>query len=292
MARAAVRAKQAQQAQAQAAVKPSRKQRKHASGGNPNQNLFFMRLRRRQKWVFLALAIIFAVSFVALGVGSGNGNSLQQTVSSWFTSWFGNNDPVAKAQGEIKSDPAKGYKDLAAAYVTKQDLPNAIIALKQYLAIKKKDSAQWTALGNYEATQAGTYGADYQQVQQAALYQSPGTIFQPTGTNAGVLGTNSIDEYYQQHNQALSAPFYQAALTGYNNSVTDYRNAAKYAQGTEARTAAEYALATAAQNAGQPKVALHALQRYVALVPNSPLLSQIEAQCKQLGGSCKPTSSK
>src|ERR1700758_5221371 len=156
MARAAVRAKQMQQAQAQAALKPSRKQRKHASGGNPNQDLFFMRLRRRQKWVFLALAIIFAISFAALGVGSGNGNGLQ----SMFNSILGNGgNPVAKAQAEVKTNPAKGYKDLADAYVTKNDLPNAITALQSYLALKpkKKDWQTWEQLAGYESQQAGTY---------------------------------------------------------------------------------------------------------------------------------------
>ena len=90
MARAAVRAKQAQQAQARAAVKPSGK-RKHASGGNPNQDLFFSRLRRRQKWVFLVLAIVFALSFAALGVGSGNGGGLEQMYNGIFG---GNGDSV------------------------------------------------------------------------------------------------------------------------------------------------------------------------------------------------------
>src|SRR4051794_1565282 len=162
MARAAVKAKQAQQAQAQAAAKPSRKQRKHASGGNPNQDLFFMRLRRRQKWVFLALIIIFAVSFVFLGVGSGSGAGLQDMYNGLFG---GGGDAVGKAQGEIKTDPAKGYKDLANAYVTKNDLANAITAMQSYLALKgkKTESAAWTQLGGYERTQADTTAGQYQQ---------------------------------------------------------------------------------------------------------------------------------
>src|SRR5438270_8092471 len=106
MARAAVRAKQAQAAQAQAASKP-RRDRKHASGGNPNQDLFFMRLRRKQRWVFLGLAVLFAVSFTLLGVGSGTGGGLTQL---WNSILGNSSDAVSKAQGEIKTDPAKGYK--------------------------------------------------------------------------------------------------------------------------------------------------------------------------------------
>src|SRR5579871_120893 len=135
MARAAVKAKQAQQAQAQVAVKP-RKQRKHASGGNPNQDLFFMRLRRKQKWVFIGLAVVFAISFAALGVGTGNGAGLDQI----YQSILGGNDPVGSAKAEIKAHPAKGYKDIANAYVTKNDLTDAMTAMESYLKYRKKDS--------------------------------------------------------------------------------------------------------------------------------------------------------
>jgi tetratricopeptide (TPR) repeat protein len=284
MARAAVRAKQAQAAQAQAAAKPSRKQRKHASGGNPNQDLFFMRLRRRQKWVFLALAIVFAVSFVALGVGSGSGGGLQDMYNGLFG---GGGDAVAKAQGEIKTDPAKGYQDLANAYVTKNDLAGAIAAMQSFVALKgkKTDSSAWTQLGGYEKTQADTYAGWYQQVLQASAIQSPGSLFDPTGSLKTALGTNPIDLYYSQQNNALSAPLYQKAVVGYQSSLTDFQNAAKYAKPAD-RADAEQLVANAAQLAGDTKAALHAWQRYVALSPNSPNLTQIAALCKQLGGSC------
>jgi hypothetical protein len=286
MARAAVRAKQAQAAQAQAAVKPSRKQRKHASGGNPNQDLFFTRLRRRQKWVFLALAAIFAVSFVALGVGSGNGSGLQDM----FNSILGNGgNPVAQAQSEIKTNPAKGYMDLADAYITKNDLTNAIGALTTYVGLDKgkTDSNAWAQLGGYQKQQGDTAASQYQQVLQAAAIQSPGSIFAPTGPLASQLGTNPIDQYYSTKNQALSGPLYQKAIAAYNASLTDFQNAAKYAKGTT-RADAWLAVYSAAQLVGNNKVALKSLQRYVALSPNSPNLKQIEAQCTKLHGSCVP----
>jgi tetratricopeptide (TPR) repeat protein len=286
MARAAVRAKQAQKAQAQAAVTPSRKQRKHASGGNPNQDLFFMRLRRKQKWVFLALAIIFAVSFVALGVGSGSGGGLEQIYQGLLG---GGGDAVAKAKDEIKTDPAKGYKALADAYVTKNDLTDAIAALNSYLALKKgkTDSNAWAQLGGYEKQQGDTFAQQYQQVLQATQLQSPGSIFQPTGALGTQLGTNPIDQYYSTKNQNLSTPLYQQAIAGYNSSLTAFQNAAKYATAAN-RPAALLGVFSAAQLAGNTKVALRALQRYVDATPNSPNLKQIEAQCKQLGGSCVP----
>ena len=60
MARAAVKAKQAQRAKT--APKPHGR-RKHSGGGNPNQELFFTRLRTHAKWVYVLLAVLFAVTF-------------------------------------------------------------------------------------------------------------------------------------------------------------------------------------------------------------------------------------
>jgi tetratricopeptide (TPR) repeat protein len=284
MARAAVRAKQAQAAQAQATVKPSRKQRKHASGGNPNQDLFFSKLRRQMKWVYVALIIIFAVSFVFIGVGSGSGGGLDQLYQGIFG---GNGDAVGKAKAEIKTNPAKGYKDLANAYVTNNDLTAAIGAMHSYLNIKKKDSNGWAQLGGYEKQQGDTAAAQYQQILQASQLESPGTIFQPTGALGAQLGSNPIEQYYTQKNQALSGPLYQQAITAYNSSLTDFQKAAKYATRAN-RADAVLGVYSAAQVVGNKKVALRALQRYVKLAPNSPNLKDLEAQCKQLGGSCTP----
>ena len=282
MARAAVRAKQAQAAQAQAAAKPSRKQRKHAAGGNPNQDLFFSRLRRKQKWVFAALAIVFAISFVFLGVGSGSGSGLQGLYNSILGT---GTDAVGQAKGEIKTNPKKGYQDLANAYVTKSDLTDAVNALGSYLVLKPRDSAVWSQLGGYQKQIGDTAAAQYQQVLQASQIQSPGSIFQPTGALAGQLGSNPIDNYYSQQNQALSQPLLQKAITAYKGSLTAFQKAAKYATGT---TRADMVLlvAQSAQLAGNTKAELAALQRYVQLAPNSPNIKQIEAQCTTLGGSC------
>ncbi len=289
MARAAVRAKQAQRAQAQATVKPSRKQRKHASGGNPNQDLFFMRLRRKQKWVFLGLAIVFAISFTALGVGSGNGNDLEQSVISFFERIFGGGDAVSQAQGEIKSNPVKGYKDLATAYVKQGNTTGAIGALQSYLAIKKKDAVTWAQLSGYEKTQGDNYLTQYRNLLAAAALESPGTGFVPSGPLATQLGTNPIDQFYSQHNQQLSTPLYQNAIAAYGAALTDMQNAAKYATRAELPGFVQ-GVATAAQNAGQTKVALKAWKRYLELVPDSPNRASIEGFCKQqLGGSCAPS---
>ena len=165
MARAAVRAKQAQQAQAQAAANPSRKQRKHASGGNPNQDLFFMRLRRRQKWVFLALAVVFAVSFVALGVGSGSGAGLSELYNRHLR-----RRRRRRREGESRDQDQsdQGLQGSRERVRDERDLTSAISALQTYVAIKKKDAVVWAQLGGYEHSRAQKYATEYQNVLQAS----------------------------------------------------------------------------------------------------------------------------
>jgi len=288
MARAAVKAKQAQAAQAQAAAKPSRKQRKHASGGNPNQDLFFMRLRRKQKWVFLGLAVVFAISFTALGVGSGSGGGLEQI---WNSILGGGSDAVGQAQAEIKTNPAKGYRDLAIAYQSKNDLTDAIGAMQSYLKIKKTDPAGWEQIGGYERQQGDTASGYYQQALQASQLQSPGSVIQPTGTLATQLGTNPIDQFYSTQNQNVTNPLLQQVIQGYDGALTDYQNAAKYSP-RATRAQLELTVYNIAQLAGNTKAALRSLQHYVQLAPHAQNVKQVESLCKQLGGACVPTHKK
>ena len=293
MARAAVKAKQAQQAQAQAATKPSRKQRKHASGGNPNQDLFFTRLRRRQRWVFLGLAILFAISFAALGVGSGGSGGLSGIYSGIFGS---SNDPVSKAQAEIKAAKTidasvKGYTALANAYIAKGDIFAAISTLKTGIGIKKSDYRLLSQLAAVEKQEADAYALQYQQLQQNAQVLSPGTIVQPSGAFAGQLGTNPIDQYYSQQNSVQSTQAYTNAVNDYKDSLSSYQSAAKYAP-RSSRGSAEIAVANAARLTGNKPAELHALQKYVEFYPHAPGLSGIEKTCKSLGGTCAPKSHK
>lgn len=289
MARAAVKAKQAQTAQAQVAVKPSRKQRKHASGGNPNQDLFFQRLRRKQKWVFFGLALVFAISFILLGVGSGNGSGLQQMINGLGI--FGNgNDPIAAAQKDVKAGKAIGYKELADAYTSQNNPTLAISSLETYLRLKKKDSAGWAQLAQLEKSQAEKAAGDYQQVQQAMSLEAPGSIFQPSGPLASKLGTNPVDEYYRQQLQGQLSELYKTVTTAYGRSLDGYKQAAKFADPQNALL--YYEVYLAAQKTGSTKDELFGLKKYVELNPTTPNLKQIEAICKSLKGSCVPKTTK
>ena len=197
MARAAVKAKQAQKKAAQPAKAAPRRQgrRKHAGGGNQNQQLFFMRLRRKAKLAYLVLAVLFAITFAFLGVGSGTNGGLDQLFSGINIFSHGGN-PVSKAQKEIKDHPkvAKGYRDLATAYEGKGDTANAISALQQYTTQKPKDAAAWSELGGLQLSQAQAYRAGYEAALQDRQLAAPSASFLPTGKLGQGIGTNPLEQ--------------------------------------------------------------------------------------------------
>jgi tetratricopeptide (TPR) repeat protein len=276
VARAAVKAKQQAKAKAQPA-KPARARgrRGHSGGGNPNQQLFFMRLRRGQKWLYLVLAIVFAATFAGVGVGSGSGG-LDQLYTGLFG---GGGNPVAKANGEIKKNPAKGYRDLATAYETKSDTANAIIALNSYLGLKKKDANAWAELGGLEETQARTYATQYQQAQQAAQLANPSAPFQPGGTLGQAFATNPVYESASNQASSQTTQLYQQATTALNTALGAYQKSAAL----QPRSAtAQQLLAEAASQSGNTTVELAAWKRYLQLYRNSPLRAKIEQRIKQL----------
>lgn len=274
MARAAVRAKQLEKAKAQPTKSRGRK-RRHSGGGNPNQELFFVKLRRGNKWLYGFLAAVFALTFVGVGVGSGTGG-LQQLYSGLFGT---GGNPVSKAQGEIKDNPAKGYRDLATAYETTGRNVLAAAALKNYLHLKKTDANSWAELGGLELTQAQKYTTQYSSAQSSAQLADPSAPFLPGGTLATAVGTNVAYQTASQAASTKASGLYTKALTALNGSVSDYQHATKNAPHNA--TFFEE-LATSAANAGNYKVAIAADQKYLKLLPHSPLKKQIEAQIKAM----------
>jgi hypothetical protein len=275
VARAAVRAKQLEKANAQPAKSRRGRKRRHAGGGNPNQELFFVKLRRGNKWLYGFLAAVFAVTFVGVGVGSGSGGLSQL----WSGIIGSGGNPVSKAQGEIKSDPAKGYRDLATAYEENSQNVLAAAALQNYLKVRKTDANSWAELGGLQLTQAQKYTSQYSNAQQAAQTVDPSAPFQPAGTLATAVGTNAAYQAASQNASTRTSTLYSKALAALNGSVSSYQHATKSAP----KNATFYEeLATAAENAGNSKVAIGALQTYLKLVPNSPLKKQLKTQIASL----------
>jgi tetratricopeptide (TPR) repeat protein len=288
MARAAVKAKQQATAKAQAAARArQRGRRKHSGGGNPNQELFFVRLRRHQKWIYAVLAVVFGLSFVLVGVGSGGGGGLSELYNGIFGG--GGGTSISKAQDEIKTNPTKGYRDLATAYEQKGQNGQAIVALQTYLAVNKLDAATWGELGGLQLSQGSKYGAQFQSAQQAAQAADPSASFLPGGTLGSAVGQNPTYTGASQQAAARTSALYQKATSAYAAAVTAYQ---KVTQIKPRDATAWEELATAAANAGNTKVELSALRHYLKVYPASPLRRQIEKQIKQLSATTSTSTPK
>jgi tetratricopeptide (TPR) repeat protein len=283
MARAAVKAKQAQKKAAQPAKAPPRRQggrRKHAGGGNPNQQLFFMRLRRKAKLAYLVLAVLFAITFAFLGVGSGTNGGLDQLFSG-LNIFSSSSSPVSKAQKEIKDHPtaAKGYRDLATAYEGKGDTVNAITALQQYTTYKPKSAAAFSELGGLQMGQAQTYRTAYEAATQARQFAAPSASFLPTGKLGQGIGTNPIEQAAASQVDASVQVLQQQTQLAYTNGVASLQKAATL-QPNDAT--AWFTLGQSAQTSGDVTTAVKAYKHYLKLSPNSTSAAQIRQLIKSL----------
>jgi len=281
MARAAVKAKQAQRAKAAPPKQRQPGRRRHASGGNPNQDLFFIRIRRKQRWVFAALAVLFALTFAFLGVGSGSGSGLDQLFNN-INIFGGSHGPsVSSAQKEIQKHPtsAKGYRDLATAFEAKGDTGQAITALQQYTGMKPKDAAAWSELAGLQSTQANGYLNDYQNAYTALQLAAPSQTFVPTSGTLAPVFSNPIEKAQQTTVQASVTDLQQKVSLAYNGAVGSWQ----HVTGLQPKNLnAWFQLAQAAQTAGNTTTAVSAYKQYLKLDPTSTSAPQIKALIQQL----------
>ena len=279
MARAAVKAKQAQAKKAQPRGARPKGRRGHASGGNPNQHLFFSRLRRKAKFAYLLLAVLFAITFAFLGVGSGSGglDQLFQGLNIFHSS----GSSVSKALGELKNHPhdPQGYRDLATAYEAKGDTPSAITALQRYTTLKPKDAKSLSELASLELSQAQSYVTQYQNALQNQQLAAPSQGFAPTGKLATAIGTNPIEQAAATTANTATTDLYQKATFGYSNAISAYKQLVKLAP---TNADAQFQLAQAAQTAGDRTTAIAAYKAYVKLNPDSSTAAQVKQLIKQL----------
>jgi tetratricopeptide (TPR) repeat protein len=280
MARAAVKAKQAQRAKAAPPKQRQHGRRRHAAGGNPNQDLFFIRIRRKQRWVFALLAGLFAITFAFLGVGSGS-QGLDQLFNN-INIFGGHHGPsVSSAQKEIQKHPqsSKGYRDLATAFEAKGDTGQAITALQQYTGMKPKDAAAWTELAGLQSTQAQSYLNDYQNAYTALQLAAPSQSFVPTTGKLAQVFSNPIENAQRTNVQGAVSDLQQKVSLAYNGAVGSWQ----HVTGLQPKNLnAWFQLAQAAQTAGETTVAVSAYKRYLKLNPSSTSAPQIRAIIKQL----------
>jgi tetratricopeptide (TPR) repeat protein len=284
MARAAVKAKQAQRAGAQparaAAARSGRRRR--ASGGNPNQQLFFMRLRRKAKVAYLVLAVLFALTFAFVGVGSGSNSGLDQLFSG-LNIFHHSGTSVSKAQKEIAKHPndAKGYRDLVAAFEKKGDTAGAIGALQQYTGVRPKAVWAWQQLGQLQLTQGQDYYNQYYAAYQNRLFAAPGESFLPSGKLATGIGVNRVEQAAANEAETSLQDLQSRMQLAFGNAVSSYKQVTKL-RPKDAN--AEFQLAQAAQTANDTTTAIAAYKAYLKLNPGSASAGQIRKLIKQLGG--------
>jgi len=286
MARAAVKAKQAQKAAVKPAKTPARSRRGHKSGGNPTQQLFFSRMRRRAKFVYFLLAVLFALTFAFLGVGSGS-SGLSDLLTN-LNLFHHSGVSVSSAQKEIQKQPnaAKGYRDLATAYEGKAETAAAITALQQYVAIKKKDGKALSELAGLQLSQAADYQNQYANAYQLQQQVSPSATFLPSGKLGTALGTNPIEQAQSSIAGQSTQTLYQQMSLSYSDAVATYQQLAKLQPGN---ANAQFQLAntaqTAAQITGSPTfnlTAVAAYKAYLKLSPDASTAAEVRALIKQL----------
>lgn len=286
MARAAVKAKQAQQAAARPKTPARARRRHHKSGGNPTQQLFFERMRRKAKFVYFLLALLFAVTFAFLGVGSGSSG-----LSDLFTNiniFRHSGVSVSSAQKEIQKHPgaAKGYRDLATAYEGKAETASAITALQQYIAINKKDAKALSELAGLQLSQASDYQNQYGNAYQIQQQVSPSTSFLPTGKLGTAIGTNPIEQAQSSIAGQNASNLGQRMSLSYSDAVATYQQLAKL-QPNNANVQFQLGntAQTAAQITGSPTfnlTAVAAYKAYLKLSPDASTAAQVRALIKQL----------
>jgi tetratricopeptide (TPR) repeat protein len=279
MARAAVKAKQAQRAKAQPPKQRQSGRRRHASGGNPNQDLFFMKIRRKQRWVFALLAGLFAITFAFLGVGSGS-QGLDQLFNN-INIFGGHHGPsVSSAQKEIQKHPGspKGYRDLATAFESKGDTSQAISALQQYTTVRPRDAAAWSELAGLQSSQAQSFLGDYQNAYTALQLAAPSQTFVPTGKLATAF-SNPIENAQRAAVQGSVTDLQQKVTTAYNGAVGSWQRVTEL---QPKNLNAWFQLAQAAQTAGNTTTAVAAYKQYLKLNPSSTSAPQIKALIQQL----------
>jgi tetratricopeptide (TPR) repeat protein len=284
MARAAVRAKQAQKTKAQqpAPKARTRGRRRHASGGNPNQQLFFVRMRRSAKPMYFVLALLFAATFAFLGVGSGS-SGLNQLFSN-INIFHHSGTSVSSALGQVRKNPKdpKAYRALATAYEAKGDTAGAVSALQQYTSLRAKDVTVWSELAGLQMTNAQNLVTEYQNAYAAEQLAAPEQgLLTPSSTSplGKALGSNPLEQALaSQANSSVNDLATRAQLS-YSDAVTSYQKVADLEPGS---ADAQFQLAQAAQTAGYNTTAVAAYEKYLKLNPDSTTAGAVRSLIKQL----------
>lgn len=260
------------------------RRRKDSGGQRYEDTLFFSRLRNHAKWVFVFLALVFGLGFVVFGVGS---SSLGGSLSDIFQGVRGNGSgatSVKKALKETEQNPkvAKGWRDLATAYDTQGDVPNAIEAWKTYTALRPKDVEGWTQLATDYTQQFNNQTLDAQAAQIEAQSEQQQTFGPPPDSALG-RSFASVPDPIGEAVSAGAGQKFNDALTA--RQRTGELRAAAYnvvAKLQPDEPAAQLQLADAAKDAASTTVAIAAYKRFIKLAPDDNQVPYAKQQIKAL----------
>jgi tetratricopeptide (TPR) repeat protein len=243
--------------------------------------MFFPRLRRQAKWAFILMIVVFIVGFTFLGVGSG-GLDLGSLIQDTFGKGSSSAPSVSEALKKVNENPrnATAQKQLATAYETKGQLPEAVAAYRQYVVLRPKDASALAHLAGLQATQADNYltAAQNAFVQQQSA--SAGSVFgvPPTSKFGKALGTDPISNVIQSQTGTAAQQANSQYTAAAQQAVSTYKKLVKL-QPTQENL---ITLASTAQRFQDTKTAVGAYERVLKLTDDAALKAQIRAQIKSL----------
>jgi tetratricopeptide (TPR) repeat protein len=243
--------------------------------------MFFPRLRNQAKWAFVFLIVIFGGGFIFLGVGSG-GLDLGSLLQDAFGNQSSPTGSVSDAQEEVRERPtdAAARRKLARALEGNGRTAEAIAAWQEYVRLRPRDIAAHRRLGELQLGQADRY---FRQAQLAALGQQE-------ATGAGTFGAAPDSDL----GRALQDPIAAAVSTKFNAQLQEA--SAKYQEAASAAVTtyqaivklspkdqqALFSLAQAADTVQRTDVAISAYERLLDLELDAATKAQIRQRIKTL----------
>ena len=280
MARGTQHRKRRPESDAAVAQKPKAKQ-KPVKQDTWEDQLFFARLRRHAKSVFVFLALVFMLSFVLFGVGSGS-TGISDSLSNFFTRSSSSGPSVGNAEDKTRENPedAQAWRELATAHETKEQIPEAIVALTRYTALKPKNEDALQELGGLYLRQSDVYAQQYVTAQSIASALQPGATLQAGGQLPARAGAHRPDlrRDLDDHEHGLERGLLQVR----RDAGQGRRRLRKLADLNPEDATTQYRLAQVAQSAGNNAEAISGYTAFLKLAPNDSLAPAARKALKQL----------
>lgn len=257
------------------------------------------RLRKQGKWIFAALAVIFALMFVVAGVGTGGPSMLDlledERAAEVEAVPEGSELQKAVIATEERPDDPQAWLELAQARVTADEPAEAVEAAAKAAELAPDDAAIQQQVADVYLAQAAAVGTKAQQVYDDVGASGAGTrpvvpatvvIGQTTGSDAFRSAIESVDNARFQEAIAEVTPLQEQVQEAYDAAVGALRAAT---EATPEDPALWFRLGQVAAAAGDNAAALEAYRTFIELVPNDPLVTQVNEEITRLEGGQEPT---